>query len=389
MIPYGKHHIDKDDIKAVVEVLKHKNLTQGSIVSLFENKIAKYVKSKFAVVVSSCTAGLHLSAIVAGINKTKTSITSPISFVASANCLTYCGGKIKFADIDKNTINISPKSIINLLKKKKINCIIPVHFGGLSAEMKKIKIISKKNNIKIIEDAAHAFGARYDAFNRVGSCKYSDLSVFSFHPVKSITTGEGGCITTNNKKYYEKLIRLRSHGIEKKDFDYKKFSKTHKLRELSPWYYEMQELGYHYRLTDIQCALGISQLSKVEKFLKRRKFLAERYDNAFEYLKNCFPIQFKQRKFSSNHLYVLRINFNKINKTRSEIMKIFKEQGIITQVHYIPISFHPFYKFLNIDKKEIPNSISYYQEALSIPLYYDLTISEQDYVIKIVKKFIG
>jgi|TARA_B100001093_G_scaffold520510_1_gene617192 perosamine synthetase len=389
MIPYGKHHLDKDDIKAVSNLLKSKNLTQGPIVKLFENKIAKYVKSKYAVAVSSCTAGLHLSSIVVGLKKDKTLLTSPISFASTANASLFCGGKVKFSDVDINSINISPEEIKKTIKKNKIHCIAPVHFGGLPADMKTINKICKQKKLFIIEDSAHAFGAKYDNLNKVGSCKYSDLSVFSFHPVKSMTTGEGGCITTNNYKFYKRLINLRSHGIEKDKKELINRSYAVEKNIYNSWYYEMQELGYHYRITDIQCALGISQFKKINKFLNKRRFLAERYDKAFSDLKNCAPLHFKQRKLSSNHLYVLRINFKKIEKSRQEIINFLKEKGITTQVHYIPIPLHPFYKFLNVKKNDISNSLEYYHSALSIPIFYDLTIKQQDYIIKIIKRFIS
>ena len=305
MIPYGKHHIDKEDIKSVIEVLKGDNLAQGPLISAFEREISKYVGAKYAVAVTSCTAGLHLASIVLNMKKGKKLLTSPITFVSTANSSLFCGAETIFADIDSSTINMSVESIKNEILKNKIHAIAPVHFGGLSCDMKKIKKIADDIGAAIYEDAAHAFGASLPDGTKVGSCKYSDMTIFSFHPVKSIATGEGGVITTNNKKIYEKLLRLRNHGLEKNKNN---FQSKNKIILNSPWYYEMQELVYNYRITDIQCALGLSQLRKINKFMARRRKLAMKYDLAFKNLKNCEPIKKNMRELSSNHLYVLKIH---------------------------------------------------------------------------------
>ena len=389
MIPYGKHHIDADDIKSVIKVLKSDNLTQGPLISVFENKISKYVGAKYSVVVTSCTAGLHLASIVSKLRKGKKLLTSPITFVATANSSLYCGAETIFADIDSLTINISTERIKEAISKNEIQAIAPVHFGGLPCDMKKIREIANKVNAVIYEDAAHAFGASFQDGSKVGSCKYSDMTVFSFHPVKSIAMGEGGAITTNNKKIYKQLLRLRNHGIErnKDNFIVKKRGFSNKTK--NPWYYEMQELGYHYRVTDIQCALGLSQLKKINKFLSRRRELAINYDLEFENLKNCEPIQKKMRNTSSNHLYILKINFKKLSKTRADLMREFKKAGIQTQVHYIPVTLHPYFQKKKYKNSDFPNSYNYYKSALSIPLFYDLTDKQQSFVIEKVKKLIG
>ena len=389
MIPYGKHYIDQEDINAVIKVLKSDNLTQGTLIAVFEKEISKYVGAKYSVVVTSCTAGLHMASIVAKMHKGKVLLTSPITFVATANSALFCGAETIFADIDSSTINISTDSIKKVILKNKIHAIAPVHFGGLPCDVKKIKEIADKVGAIIYEDAAHAFGASFPDGSKVGSCKYSDMTVFSFHPVKSITTGEGGAITTNDKKIYEQLMRLRNHGLEKnqENFQLKNNSFTNDLN--SPWYYEMQELGYNYRITDIQCALGLSQLKKIDKFIKRRRELAKKYDLAFENLKNCEPIQKNMRNFSSNHLYVLKINFKKLGKTRERLMEEFKSAEIITQVHYIPVISHPYFQIKNYKNSNFPNSYNYYNSALSIPLFYALTDKQQSYVIDQVKKLIG
>ena len=389
MIPYGRHHIDGEDIKSVIKVLKSDNLTQGPLISAFENAISKYVGVKYSVVVASCTAGLHLASIVSKLKKGKKLLTSPITFVATANSSLYCGAETIFADIDSSTINISTESIKEVISKNKIHAIAPVHFGGLPCDMRKIKEIANKINAVTYEDAAHAFGASFQDGSKVGSCKYSDMTVFSFHPVKSIAMGEGGIITTNSKKIYKQLLRLRNHGIEKNNdnFIFKKRGLSNKTN--SPWYYEVQELGYHYRVTDIQCALGLSQLKKIDKFLSRRRELAINYDLAFENLKNCKPVQKKMRDISSNHLYILKVNFKKLKKARADLMREFKSVGIQTQVHYIPVTSHPYFRKKNFKKHNLFNAYQYYDSALSIPLFYDLTDKEQRYVIEQVKKLIG
>ena len=389
MIPYGKHYIDQEDINAVIKVLKSDNLTQGTLIAVFEKEISKYVGAKYSVVVTSCTAGLHMASIVAKMHKGKVLLTSPITFVATANSSLFCGAETIFADIDSSTINISTDSIKKVILKNKVHAIAPVHFGGLPCDVKKIKEIADKVGAIIYEDAAHAFGASFPDGSKVGSCKYSDMTVFSFHPVKSITTGEGGAITTNDKKIYEQLMRLRNHGLEKnqENFQLKNNSFTNDLN--SPWYYEMQELGYNYRITDIQCALGLSQLKKIDKFIKRRRELAKKYDLAFENLKNCEPIQKNMRNFSSNHLYVLKINFKQLGKTKERLMEEFKSAEIITQVHYIPVISHPYFQIKNYKNSNFPNSYNYYNSALSIPLFYALTDKQQSYVIDQVKKLIG
>jgi len=382
MIPYGKHHIDYEDIKSVTKVLKSDNLTQGPLIKTFENAISKYVGVRYAVAVTSCTAGLHLAAMVSKMQKGKTLLTSPITFVSTANSSIFCGAKTIFADVDNN-INISVKDVDLICSKKKINAIAPVHFGGLPCDMKRLKKIADKYKAIIYEDAAHAFGATFPDGSKVGSCKYSDMTVFSFHPVKSIAMGEGGIITTNNIKIYQKLLLLRNNGIEKNKnkFKEKKFD--------NPWYYEMQELGYHYRITDIQCALGLSQLKKINKFLAKRRNIAKRYDFELKDLRNCEIIHKNLRGHSSNHLYILKVNFRKLGISRTELMKLFRKKEIGTQVHYIPVTSQPYFKNKGYNKNNLPNSYSYYEGALSIPLYYDLTSKQQNHVINHIKKIIG
>ena len=288
--PYGQHYIDNQDIKEVTKVLKSPYLTQGPKINEFENAVAKYVGSKYAVAVSSCTAGLHICGIAAGITRNTYAITSPITFVSTANAITYNNGKVLFSDINPKDINIDINKVKTLIKsKKKIKAIFPVHFGGYPCRMKELNQISKKKSLIIIEDAAHGLGGKYLSGEKIGSCKYSDMCVFSLHPVKSIAAGEGGVITTNNFDLYRKLIRLRSHGINKLDdkFLNNSFSKSDGFS--NPWYHEMQEIGFHYRITDIQAALALSQLKKLDKFIEKRRKLSKIYDKAFKNSKYLSP----------------------------------------------------------------------------------------------------
>ena len=386
IIPYGKHFIDQDDIDAVINVLKHKNLTQGPAVKSFEEKLAKYVGAKYAVAVSSWTAGLHIACLAANVSSKDKVITSPITFVASSNAALYCGATPIFSEIDSETINMCPDKLrdtINLNPDAKV--IIPVHYSGLSCDMKSIKKIADKNRMLVIEDAAHALGAKYADGSMVGSCKYSDMTGFSFHPVKSIAAGEGGMITTNNYEIYLRLLRLRSHGINKLDDKFININNAFTDGLKNPWYYEMQELGFNFRITDIQCALGESQLKKLNKFIKRRIQLAKRYDKAFSGLKYLRPIHQNYRDQSSHHLYVLRINFKNYSTTRAKFMNMLKKKGILTQVHYLPVTSQPYYQKLGYSTSNYPISKKFYEEAISIPLYYSLTFDQQDMVIDTIK----
>ena len=270
-----------------------------------------------------------------------------------------------------------------------IKIISPVHFSGLPCDMKEVKRIADKHKIIVVEDAAHALGAKYDDGSMVGNCKYSDMTGFSFHPVKSIAAGEGGMITTNSKKLYKKLLKLRSHGINKLDdkFINTELAFTNVLK--NPWYYEMQELGYNYRITDIQCALGQSQLKKINKFIERRLELVNRYDEAFSTLNNIKPIQKKYRESSSHHLYVVEIDFSKLKINRAMLMTELRNEGIITQVHYMPVTSHPYYESLGYETSNYKNSINYYKKCLSLPLYFSLTDNDQSKVIKLIKSLVN
>ncbi|MBU3597319.1 UDP-4-amino-4,6-dideoxy-N-acetyl-beta-L-altrosamine transaminase [Polynucleobacter bastaniensis] len=390
MIPYGKHHIDEEDIQAVVNVLRSGILTQGPIIEQFEQEIARYVGSRYAVAVSSATAGMHLAAIAAGVGPGSTLITSPITFVASANAGLYAGGNVAFADIDPQTINMSPKSLkIALENNPNTKAVIPVHFGGLPCDMTAIKLLADNAGAVIIEDGAHALGASYPDGGKVGSCLHSLMTIFSFHPVKAIAAGEGGMITTNDEVVYRKLLRLRSHGINKLDDALEIPSQAQTKGEANPWYYEMQELGFHYRITEMQCALALSQFKKLDQFILRRRILAKKYDEAFAVFKNCWPAQSMGRDFSGHHLYVLRIDFTALGMNRAQLMKELKERDIGSQVHYIPVPMQPYYQKQGLNLEDFPGAINYYEEALSIPLFYDLTDAQQEYIVTVFKDLVG
>jgi len=390
MIPYGKHHIDEEDIQAVVDVLRSGVLTQGPAVEAFERSVAKYVGAKYAIAVSSGTAALHLAALAAGVGPGTSLITSPITFVASANAGLYAGGRVVFADIDPNTVNMSPDALKEaLVKNPDTRAVIPVHFAGLPCDMPTIKSVTDQAGAVVIEDAAHALGAQYPDGQRVGSCAYSLMTIFSFHPVKAIAAGEGGMITTNDESIYRKLLRLRSHGINKLDdpFQLPEQAETDGVRD--PWYYEMQEIGFHYRITDMQCGLALSQFKKLDSFIARRIALVKRYDEAFVCMSNCQPAQAMGRDQSGHHLYVLRIDFDSIGLSRGQLMQELKSRGIGSQVHYIPVPAHPHYRRLGFKPEDYPNAQKYYQVALSIPLFYDLTDDQQEQVITAIKELVG
>lgn len=386
MIPYGRHCLDEDDILAVVEVLRHGHLTQGPMVEAFEQAVADYVGAKYAVAVASATAGLHLAALAAGVGPGRSLVTSPITFVATANAAVYTGGRARFADIDPATLNISPASLEAVLADANdIAAIVPVHMAGLPCDMPAIRAAADRAGAVVIEDAAHALGATYPTGERVGSCPNSSMTVFSFHPVKIIAAGEGGMITTNDEAVYRRLLRLRSHGINKLDDPMQCITQAETAGVPNPWYYEMQELGFHYRITDIQCALALSQLKKLDAFLSRRRALARAYDEAFRSASTYGPAQRTGRDQSAHHIYPLRIDFARLGRSRAEVMLALRAQGIVTQVHYIPVPAHPFYRAAGEAPERYPNALAYYSEALTIPLYVGLTDAQQQDVMSALR----
>jgi UDP-4-amino-4,6-dideoxy-N-acetyl-beta-L-altrosamine transaminase len=390
MIPYGKHSIDEDDIQAVVEVLRGGALTQGPKIAEFEQAVADYVGARHAVAVSSGTAALHLAALAAGVGPGTTLITSPITFVASANAGAYAGARVAFADIDPDTINMSPVELeAALVAYPDTKAIIPVHFAGLPCDMSPIKSLADNVGAAVIEDAAHALGASYPDGQRVGCCAHSLMTIFSFHPVKAIAAGEGGMITTNDEACYRRLLRLRSHGINKMDDPMLLPDDASTDGVQNPWYYEMQELGFHYRITDIQCALGLSQFKKLDRFVERRRQLAKQYDEAFAGLPNCRPAQIAGRGLSAHHLYVLRIDFDNTGLNRGELMRQLKSRQIGSQVHYIPVPAQPYYRGLGFHPDDYPNAQKYYRQALSIPLFYDLSDEKQKLIVNTLKELLA
>ena len=367
-IPYGRQSIDDEDIKAVVDVLQSDYLTTGPMVQEFEQKVADYVKAKYAVAIANGTAALHAACFAAGIKSGDEVITTPLTFAASANCVLYCGGIPVFADVLPDTYNIDPEDIERKITKK-TKAIIAVHFAGQPCEMNRIHEIADKHGIIVIEDAAHALGASYKG-QRVGS--KSDMTTFSFHPVKHITTGEGGMITTNSKELYEKLILFRSHGITRNE---EFMSHTE-----GDWYYQQLELGYNYRITDIQCALGNSQMNKLDMFLQKRNQIVERYQEAFHDVQELKLPHLAQECNSSWHLYTIQV------QQRKKVFDYLRSEGIGVNVHYIPVYQHPYYQKHGYSDVCCKNAEQIYEHIISLPIYPELTQEQQDYVIEKVKK---
>jgi len=399
VIPYGKHYIDESDIQSVVDVLRHGMLTQGPKVIEFENKIANYVGAKYAVAVANGTAALHLACMALEIGEGDEVITTPNTFVATSNSILYVGAKPVFVDIDNRTLNIDIDQIERaILDSNNIKAIFPVHFAGLPCDMERIKQLADKYNLVIVEDAAHALGATYNDGSKVGNCQYSDMTILSFHPVKGIAAGEGGMVITNDKSLYHKLTLLRSHGITKGNFEFPGISKPDNFLinknealengELKCWYYEMQYLGYNYRITDIQCALATSQMNKIDLFLDARKSMAKYYDQAFSGVQNIAPLQMHGRDNSSHHIYVVSIDFDKIGISRHQFMQKLAEQGVGSQVHYIPIVNQPYYQDMGYGIEQYPSTNQYYQNTLSIPLYYGLSNADQKLVVFSIKELL-
>lgn len=372
IIPYGRQSINKADIAAVVQILKSDWLTQGPTVKRFEHALCKKTGARYAVAVANGTAALHLAALAAGIVKGDEVITSPLTFLASANAVLYCGAQPIFADIQMATGCIDPREIEKKITKK-TKAIIPVHFAGHPCELKVIKTLAKKHNLIIIEDAAHALGAEYRG-TKVGSCVYSDMAIFSFHPVKTITTGEGGAVLTNNKRLYQRLLLLRNHGITKDADIMKNYD--------GPWYYEMHTLGFNYRITDMQCALGVNQLKKLNMFIRRRRIIASMYTKALRKIPGISMLREMQNSRSAWHLYVIHVPENR----REDIFCKLHKRGVAVQVHYIPVYKQPYYrKRMNV-RSNFPESERFYASAISLPIYPSLTNQEVRQIIVFLKE---
>lgn len=381
MIPYGKQEITQQDIDAVVDVLKSDFLTQGPQVPLFEKSIINAVSAEYALAVNSATSALHIACLALGVKNGDVVWTTPITFVASANCALYCGADVDFVDIDSKTYNISAAKLEQKLQHAKDNnlplpkVVIPVHLCGQPCEMDKIHALGQEYGFSIIEDASHAIGGRYKN-QPIGNCEYSDITVFSFHPVKIVTTAEGGVVTTNSKNLAIKLDLLRSHGITRDDS--LMINESH-----GGWYYEQVDLGFNYRMTEIQAALGVSQMSRLHDFVAKRNALAARYDELLKGLPLITPYQIED-SYSGRHLYVIRLKISEIKLTHKECFEQLREKGIGVNLHYIPVHTQPYYKGLGFVVGQFMESEKYYTDAISIPLFHTMTEAQQDEVVSVL-----
>lgn len=378
MIYYGKQHVNEADIQAVEAVLRSDFLTQGPVIERFEQRVAAYCGAKYAVAVTNATSALHIACKAAGLGVGDMLWTTPITFVASANCGRYCGADVDFVDIDDTTYNMSVAELEKKLTTEKVKpkVVVPVHFCGQSCDMERIAVLAKQYGFTVIEDASHALGATYKN-TKIGCCKYSDMTVFSFHPVKIITTAEGGMVLTNSNDLYEKLILFRSHGITRESE-----LMTHAVD--GPWYYQQVELGFNYRMTDMQAALGYSQMDRLEEFVARRRYLAKRYDELLRGVLVRTPRQDSNTN-SSWHIYVVRLDLDKVNRSKQEIFAEMKKRGIVLNLHYIPVHTQPYYEKLGFKQGDFPVSEQYYKEAFTLPLYYSLTDGQQNEIVKALK----
>lgn len=385
MIPYGRQDISEADIQAVVDVLRSDFLTQGPQVPAFEHAVKTYCGAKHAVAVNSATSALHIACIALGVCPGDIVWTSPISFVASANCALYCGARVDFVDIDPRTYNLSLDALAAKLEMAEREgrlpkVVIPVHLAGQSCEMAGIHALGQRYGFKIIEDASHAIGGKY-LDQKIGNCRYSDIAVFSFHPVKIITTGEGGMVITNDAAIANRLTRLRSHGITRVPAEMTQLPD-------GPWYYQQLELGFNYRMTDIQAALGLSQLQRLDEFVAKRQMIAKRYDELLADFWVTPPWQHPEA-YSARHLYIIRLQRDRINYGQRDIFERLRSFGILVNLHYIPIYRHPFYQAMGFDRKAFPEAEKYYAEAISLPIYPALTDSQQMEVVERLKSPIG
>jgi UDP-4-amino-4,6-dideoxy-N-acetyl-beta-L-altrosamine transaminase len=375
IIPYGRQDIVQEDIDAVVNVLKGDYLTTGPFVKEFEEKLTQYVGAKYAVAFSNGTAALHGACFAAGLGAGDEVITSAITFAASANCALYVGATPVFADIKKDTYNIDPVDIERKITEK-TKAIIPVHFTGQAVELDEITAIAKKYNLRVIEDAAHAIGTRYKE-RMVGSI--SDMTEFSFHPVKTITTGEGGAVTTNDEQLYKRLKLFVTHGITRD-------ANLLESRSEGAWYYEQQELGYNYRITDLQCALGTSQLARIGEFKAKRSMLVKKYDNELRNIEGIIIQKEIPESDTSRHLYIMQLELERFNASRKEIFDALRAENVGVNVHYIPVYYHPYYKQLGYQKGLCPQAEKLYERIITLPLHPLMTDNDQDDIIKAVEK---
>ncbi|MRI34301.1 UDP-4-amino-4,6-dideoxy-N-acetyl-beta-L-altrosamine transaminase [Endozoicomonas sp. OPT23] len=378
MIPYGQQDINQQDIEAVLETLQSDFLTQGPRVPAFEKTVAEYCQVKHAFAVNSATSALHIACLALGVEASDIVWTTPVTFVASANCALYCGADVDFVDINPETFNLCPQKLEEKLKQaasenRLPKVLIPVHLCGLPCDMRAIKQLADEYDIKIIEDASHAIGGRYEDLP-IGSCQYSDITVFSFHPVKIITTAEGGMAVTNQSDLAEKMALYRSHGITREPS-----LMTHEPD--GPWYYQQVELGFNYRMTELQAALGVSQMHRLDAFVAKRHQIADRYDDLLKNLDLTMPVR-STSSYSGLHLYVIQVDAKK----RLGLFNLLRESGIGVNVHYIPVHTQPYYRSLGFKIGDFPGSEYYYSRAISLPMYPNLTENDQNYVVAKIKE---
>lgn len=384
MIPYGRQSISEQDTQAVVDVLRSDYLTQGQVVPQFEQVVASYVGASYAIAVNSGTSALHIACLALGLGKGDWLWTSPITFVASANCALCCGAQVDFVDIDSQTYNLCTIKLEQKLIAAKANgklpkIVIPVHFAGQSCDMQRIHELSQQYGFKVIEDAAHAIGGKYLG-QPVGGCRYSDITVFSFHPVKIITTAEGGLATTNQVELAEKMQLLRSHGITR--------NPELMTKNDGSWYYEQTDLGFNYRMTELQAALGVSQMKRLDDFVATRHQLQQRYDELLKGLPVITPYQDKD-SYSALHLYPIQLKLDKIVKTHVQVFDELRKNDLGVNVHYIPVHTQPYYQSMGFKPGDFPNAESYYSRAMSIPLFHGLSIEMQDQVVDVINKVLS
>lgn len=377
MIPYGRQEISQADIDAVVEVLQSDFLTQGPMVPRFEQEVAGHVGAAHALAVNSATSALHIACMALGLAEGDYLWTSPITFVASANCALYCGAKVDFIDIDQRTYNLCPSALERKLQVAERQGTLPkvlvaVHLCGQPCDMQAISALAKRYGFKVIEDASHAIGGKYQG-EFIGNSRYSDITVFSFHPVKIITTAEGGMALTNSAELAEKMALLRSHGITRDPAQM-----THAAD--GPWYYQQIDLGFNYRMTELQAALGVSQLQRLDRFVARRHELADRYDRLLAALPVTTPWQHPD-SYSGLHLYVIRLKLEQIGKNHREVFESLREQGIGVNLHYIPVHTQPYYQRMGFKQGDFPEAERYYAEAISLPMFQTMTDAQQDEVL--------
>ena len=381
-IPYGRHSISEQDIQSVIEVLKSDWLTQGPAVERFEKAVADYCGAPHAVTFNSATSALHSACLALGVGPGDWVWTSPITFVASANCALYCGAQVDFVDIDPKTYNLGVDHLEKKLARAKQEgrlpkVVIPVHLCGQPCDMVGIHALSRKYGFKIIEDASHAIGGKYRG-EPIGNGRYSDITVFSFHPVKIITTGEGGMAMTRDGQLAKRMQRLRSHGITRDEAEMTRPPD-------GPWYYQQIDLGFNYRMTDLQAALGLSQLQRLDEFVAKRHAIARRYNERLAGLPIHIPWQHPEG-YSGLHLYVIRLNLDKIRKTHREVFEALRTAGIGVNLHYIPVHLQPYYKQRGFKPGQYPFAKQYYAEAISLPIYPGLTEEAQDHVVDVLQK---